>query len=94
MWVHKLDRRVYAQRQPVNTLPFWQRLRCPALVLRAEHSPRLSPALLQQIKEACPHMEWAEVAEAGHHLMLDQPEQTVGLVREFLQRHRFLQGSV
>jgi len=42
----------------------------------------------------CPHMEGAEVAEAGHHLMLDQPEQTVVLVREFLQRHRLLQGAI
>jgi len=91
MWTYKIDRRVYAQRQPLNTLPFWQRIRCPALVLRAEHSPRLTPALLQQMKEMCPHMEGAEVAEAGHHLMLDQPEHTVALVREFLQRHRFLQ---
>jgi len=94
MWTHKIDRRVYAQRQPLNTLPFWQRIRCPALVLRAEHSPRLTPALLQQMKEMCPHMEGAEVAEAGHHLMLDQPEQTVVLVREFLQRHRLLQGAI
>jgi pimeloyl-ACP methyl ester carboxylesterase len=92
MWIHKLDRRAYAQRGPVNTLPFWQRLSCPALVLRAEHSVRLTPALLQQVKEVCPHMEWAEVPEAGHHLMLDQPEPTVALVREFLQRHRFIQG--
>ena len=94
MWVHKIDRRVYAQREPLNTLPFWQRIRCPALVLRAEYSPRLTPTLLQQITEMCPHMEATEVAEAGHHLMLDQPEQTVALVREFLQRHRFLHGSV
>jgi hypothetical protein len=27
------------------------------------------------------------VAGAGHHLMLDQPEQTAILVRAFLQRH-------
>jgi len=92
-WMHKIDRRVYAQRGPLDTLPFWQRIRCPALVLRAEHSSRLTPALLQQIKAACPHVEWAEVAQAGHHVMLDQPEQTVALVRAFLQRHRFLQDA-
>ena len=92
MWMHKIDRRVYAQRQPLDTLPFWQRITCPALVLRAEHSPRLTPALLQNMKEACPHMEWAEVAEAGHHLMLDQPAQTVTLVSEFLRQHAFLEG--
>ena len=91
-WMHKIDRRVYAQRTSMNTLPFWQRITCPALVLRAEHSSRLTPALLQQIHEVCPHMEWSDVAGAGHHLMLDQPEQTATLMRAFLQRHHCIQG--
>jgi pimeloyl-ACP methyl ester carboxylesterase len=91
-WMHKIDRRVYAQRTSMNTLPFWQHITCPALVLRAEHSSRLTPALLQQICEVCPHMEWANVAGAGHHLMLDQPEQTAILVRAFLQRHHRIPG--
>jgi pimeloyl-ACP methyl ester carboxylesterase len=90
-WTHKLDRRVYAQRTSADTLPFWQRITCPALVLRAEYSSRLTPAFLQQIHEVCPHMEWSDVAGAGHHLMLDQPEQTVTLVRAFLQRHHCIQ---
>jgi pimeloyl-ACP methyl ester carboxylesterase len=91
-WIHKIDRRVYAQRTSINTLPFWQRITCPALVLRAEHSSRLTPALLQQIREVCPHLEWSDVADAGHHLMLDQPEQTATLVRAFLQRHHCIPG--
>jgi pimeloyl-ACP methyl ester carboxylesterase len=91
-WMHKIDRRVYAQRTSLNTLPFWQHITCPALVLRAEHSSRLTPALLAQIREVCPHMESSDVAGAGHHLMLDQPEQTATLVRAFLQRHRCIQG--
>jgi pimeloyl-ACP methyl ester carboxylesterase len=37
-------------------------------------------------------MEWSDVAGAGHHLMLDQPEQTATLVRAFLQRHHCIQG--
>ena len=89
-WVHKMDRRVYAQRDAVDTLPFWQQVTCPTLFLRAEHSSRLTPALLQQIKDACPQVESAEVAEAGHHLMLDQPAQTVALVREFLRRLQYI----
>ncbi|MGE3539097.1 MAG: alpha/beta fold hydrolase [Candidatus Tectimicrobiota bacterium] len=90
MWAHKIDRRVYAQRQPVNTLSFWQRITCPVLILRAEQSPRLTPVLLQQVAEVCPHMEWAEVRGAGHHLMLDQPEQTAQLIQAFLQRQQLL----
>lgn len=91
-WSHKIDRRVYAQRTSSDTWPFWQRITCPAFVLRAENSPRLTPELLQDIQERCPQMEWAEVPEAGHHLMLDQPEHTVDLIRAFLQRHHFIQA--
>jgi pimeloyl-ACP methyl ester carboxylesterase len=90
LWAHKIDRRVYAQRQAIDTLPFWQQVTCPALVLRAEYSSRLTPETLQQIKAACPHMQWTDVAGAGHHLVLDQPEQTVRLVVEFLRQHRLL----
>lgn len=89
-WVHKIDRRVYSQRQPINTLPFWQRITCPVLILRAEQSPRLTLELLQQVAAVCSHMEWAEVHGAGHHLMLDQPEQTAQLVQAFFQRHHLI----
>lgn len=89
-WAHKIDRRVYAQRDAIDTFPFWKQVTCPALFLRAAHGSRLTPALLQQIKEACPHVECAEVADAGHHLVLDQPAQTGGLIQEFLQRHRLI----
>jgi pimeloyl-ACP methyl ester carboxylesterase len=86
-WGHKIDRRVYAQRDTVDTLPYWQRVTCPVLFLRAEYGSRVTPALMQQIKDVCPQAEFAEVADAGHHLVLDQPAQTVALVQEFLRRH-------
>jgi pimeloyl-ACP methyl ester carboxylesterase len=89
-WAHKIDRRVYAQRDAIDTLPFWRRVACPVLFLRAEQHSRLPTAQLQLVKEACPQVECVEVAHAGHHLVLDQPEQTVALVREFLRRHRLL----
>jgi pimeloyl-ACP methyl ester carboxylesterase len=86
-WSHKIDRRAYAQRETVDTFAYWQRVQCPVLFLRAEHGSRVPPALLQQIKETCPQAEFAEVVDAGHHLILDQPAQTVTLIQEFLQRH-------
>jgi len=92
-WVHKLDRRIYAQRESIDTLPLWPRITCPVLILRAEYNPRFRPAILQQIKERCPQVESAEVAEAGHHLVLDQPGQTADLVLAFLRRHRLLHDS-
>lgn len=49
-------------------------------------------ALLQAepLRAACPHAEIASVADAGHHLTPDQPEQTIRLVRDFLQRHQLI----
>jgi pimeloyl-ACP methyl ester carboxylesterase len=87
-WTHKIDRRVYAQREAIDMLPFWKQIICPTLFLYAEHSSRLTPELSENLQDACPHVELAKITDAGHHLMLDQPEQTVALVRKFLQRHR------
>ena len=87
-WVHKTDRRVYAQREAIDTLPFWKQITCPVLFLYAEYSSRLTPELLHQVRDACPQVEAAKITAAGHHLMLDQPEETVALVRQFLERHR------
>ena len=89
-WAHKIDRRVYAQRDAIDTLPFWRRVACPVLFLRAAQNSRLPATQLQLIKEACPQVEFVEVAKAGHHLVLDQPEQTVALVQGFLRRHRLI----
>jgi pimeloyl-ACP methyl ester carboxylesterase len=89
-WVHKIDRRVYAQREAIDTLPFWRRVICPVLFLRAEQSSRLSTPQVQSIKKACPQAEFVEVTQAGHHLILDQPAQTVTLVQDFFQRHQLI----
>jgi pimeloyl-ACP methyl ester carboxylesterase len=88
-WAHKIDRRVYAQRETIDTLPLYQRITCPVLFLQAESS-RLTDAMVQQIKDACPHVEITTVAAAGHHLTLDQPAQTSALVTDFLRRHHLI----
>jgi pimeloyl-ACP methyl ester carboxylesterase len=59
------------------------------LFLWAAHS-RVSAGMIQQLRAACPHAEIAPVADSGHHLTLDQPEQTIRLVRDFLQRHQLI----
>jgi len=86
-WGHKFDRRLYAQREPIDTLPFWRRITCPTLLMRSEDGRRPT----QAIREACPHLESVDVVGAGHHLVLDEPERTVALAVEFLRRHGLLQ---
>jgi pimeloyl-ACP methyl ester carboxylesterase len=89
-WAHKIDRRTYAQREAINTLDYWQHVTCPALYLRAEQSPHMTPERLRQLQAACPHIECVEVTGAGHHLTLDQPEQTVTQIKAFLQRQSLI----
>ncbi len=42
------------------------------------------------VHHACPHVEMAHVHDATHSQTLDQPEQTVAIVVDFLQRHRLI----
>lgn len=89
-WAHKVDRRAYVQREAINTLDYWRHVTCPALYLRAEQSQRMTPERLQQLQAVCPHVECVEVTGAGHHLTLDQPQQTVAHIQAFLQRQHLL----
>jgi pimeloyl-ACP methyl ester carboxylesterase len=45
---------------------------------------------LQQLQTVCPHVECVEVIGAGHHLTLDQPQQTAAHIQAFLQQHRMM----
>jgi len=85
-WVHKFDRRLYSQREEIDTLPFWRRITCPALLMRTGDGQRP----IEDIQEACPHLESVDIPEAGHHLVIDEPEKTVSLAVEFLSRHGLL----
>ncbi len=86
-WMHKIDRRTYAQRQMIDTLPFYQQITCPVLYLWASHS-RVTAEMVDQLRVACPHAEIVNVPNSGHHITLDQPDQTAALVADFLQRHQ------
>jgi pimeloyl-ACP methyl ester carboxylesterase len=73
----------------IDTLPLYRQITCPVLYLWAAYS-RVTEEMIQGVREACPHAEIIPVAEAGHHLMLDQPQQTIALVQAFLQRHQLV----
>jgi pimeloyl-ACP methyl ester carboxylesterase len=86
-WRHKFDRNVYATRETTDGLPHWNRIRIPALLVKAEHSPRISPEVFAEVKARCPQVELAEVAGADHHVTLDNPAGFVRAVRAFLARN-------
>jgi len=84
-WQHKADRRVYANFQQIAGIPFWERIKVPALVIRGERSKRFGPEELAQIRARAPQVQMAEVAASDHHITLDNPVGFVEAVQTFLR---------
>lgn len=84
MWRHKVDRKVYANRQFVDSYPLWNRIKVPALLMKAALSERMSPEALAQVTSRAPQVKIAEVSAAEHHITLDNPQGFVDVAREFL----------
>lgn len=82
-WVAKLDRRTLF-REPIDGRPLLSHITCPTLFVRAEHSPIHSADKMDRLVAALPQGRWAEVKNSYHHVMLDNPEELVRVVREFL----------
>jgi pimeloyl-ACP methyl ester carboxylesterase len=87
-WGHKFDRDVYAVRESVDGLPHWNHIQIPALLVKGERSPRITPEIFAEVKKRCPQIEFAEVAGADHHVTLDNPAGFTHAVNAFLARHR------
>ncbi len=83
-WGAKLDRKTLF-REPVDGLPLLSQITCPTLVVRAEHTPLLSPTKIQRLMNGLPNGRWVEVKDTYHHVMLDNPSGLVQVVREFLK---------
>lgn len=84
-WRHKADRRVYANSRQLDGMPLWDRIRIPALVVKGSCSTRFGPQQMEEIRARAPQVQWAEVPESNHHIMLDNPHAFVDVVQRFLQ---------
>ena len=62
-------------------------IRCPTLLVSAEHDVLMPPDGAQQIKALVPAAEIATVSGAAHFLPFQAPERFVPLVTEFLLRN-------
>ncbi len=87
LWRHKIDRRIMADRNAMDGVPHWSRVRVPALLVKAGLSKRLTPAIIAGIQANCPHVELVEVPDSEHHVTLDNPAGLRSVVSTFLQRH-------
>jgi pimeloyl-ACP methyl ester carboxylesterase len=68
---------------PARPWPDPKDLDCPTLLLRGGDSPLLSPEAAREFVSQLPDGKLVEIANAGHHVFLDQPDIVLELLREF-----------
>ncbi len=86
VWTLKFDRTALAAITPHDVAPALAQLRCPVLAIRGAASSLMPPAAIAALRAAAPQLEAVEIAEAHHHVMLDQPAEFAKVVGEFLAR--------
>lgn len=73
--------------QGLDARPLLPRVRCPTLVVCAEHDSLKPPSYSRAIAEAIPGSELVLVPDAGHAVVLEKPEIVNTLLLGFLTRH-------
>jgi pimeloyl-ACP methyl ester carboxylesterase len=84
-WQHKFDRRVYATLERLDGMPLWERIKIPALLVKAERSQRIDATTFSEVQARAPDVELTVVPDADHHIMLDSPDGFVSQVKAFLR---------
>lgn len=85
-WRHKVDRRVYANREMVDSFPLWNKIKIPALLMKGERSQRIDPPTVADVRSRAPQVEVAEVANSDHHVTLDNPAGFMRALGSFLNK--------
>ena len=87
-WRHKVDRKVYANRELVDSFPLWNKIKIPTLLMKGERSARINPETIAEVKSRAPQVEVAEVANSDHHITLDNPAGFVQTANKFLGKNK------
>lgn len=88
LWRYKVDRRIYALRERMDSYPYWNNIKIPALLMKGDRSARISPEVIAEVKLRAPQVEVAEVANSDHHVTLDNPSGFVSAARQFINKHK------
>jgi len=84
-WIVRLDPRCRA-RDGFNVFDRLPAIGCPALIVKAALSPLLPREVADQMALALPQGMAAEIEDAYHHAMLDNPAALVRTLSDFLER--------
>ena len=87
-WRHKVDRRTYADRELFDSLALWDRIKIPALLMKAARSQRMALDAVADIQSRAPHVTMTLVPDADHHITLDNPAGFIRAARDFLAEAR------
>jgi pimeloyl-ACP methyl ester carboxylesterase len=87
-WRHKVDRKVYSNRELVDSFPLWNKIKIPVLLMKGARSQRIDPPTVTNVKSRAPQIELAEVPDADHHITLDNPAGFIVAARAFLDKIR------
>ncbi|MGM0855604.1 MAG: alpha/beta fold hydrolase [Pseudomonadota bacterium] len=88
-WSFHYDPRIgeqFVHDTPRDTWNDWQRIRCPLMVIRGEHSELLQAVSVTRMQQDQPQLETLEAAGCGHAPMLNNAQQVVPIKR-FLSHH-------
>ena len=69
---------------PARSEPPLERIACPTLVVRGAESSLMTAEGAAQLVRRIPRARLVELAEAGHHVHLDQPQACLEVLRSFL----------
>jgi esterase len=79
-----LDPETYGSWQPADMWEAVEKISCPMLILRAEHSVVMSRPAAELMMQKAPNARLQEVGGAGHFLMLGRPAEVANAIRRFL----------
>jgi pimeloyl-ACP methyl ester carboxylesterase len=85
-WRYKFDRNVYGMRERMDSFPFWDHIKIPALLMKGDRSARITPEIIAGVQARAPQVEVAEVAGCDHHVTLDNPPGFVEATNKFLNK--------
>jgi pimeloyl-ACP methyl ester carboxylesterase len=83
-WRHKFDRSLYSIFERLDAMPYWDRIRVPALLVAGEQSGRIGPEICDEIRSRSPDVQLAAVRDSNHHITLDNPAGFVQALTPFL----------
>jgi esterase len=79
-----LDPETYGSWRPADMWEAVEKITCPMLILRAEHSVVMSRPAAEEMARRAPNARLKEIGGAGHFLILGKPAEVASEIRGFL----------